>query len=485
MMANAADFLDAPDTKPAAKQSAAAFLDAGPAAAEPAPKFPRDDPGYTYGDILPLARNKATGSIGLAVPEMIRSPLRGVLDMSERLQGPLTPDKLKTLNPDELAAVTLLGGARVSPTSVIERTAARAAAREAHDAGYVLPPIEATKEPGATSKVLGAMSGKVKLQQAASDKNQEVTNRLAHRALGLPDDAVLSDQAFKDIRAEAGKAYGAIIKALPEINADKTYLDSVSELGGANSHAAREFPGITKNPAVLALVDELGSVKTFSTEAGIEVVKELRYNANLNLHARDDPSRHALGLAQREAASLIDDLIDRNIEKDGQIIDQAGTKLVDAYRAARRLIAKSYDVEAVTNMATGDVNALGLARLATKGKPFTDELRTIARTASAFPKDMQQPSRFGGVEPYSVFDFFGSAGAAAAGHPGLSLLDIGRAPARGAVLSRPFQRGMMGAPTLGGPTVPPAQAVPSLPYRWLAQPTLPGAAAAVGQQPEQ
>ena len=406
-----------------------------------APKFPFDDPHYSYGNILPFRGkvdekgNPISGTLEPAVPEIIRSPVRGLMDLNARLHSPAGYQAPMT--PDELGTLMTVGGVRVSPASIIEKTTAKAAAQAAHDAGYVLPPVEATKPVSLTSKVLSSPAGKIKTQQLASETNQGVTNELAATSLGLPKDTVLSADVFRNIRAQAGKAYEAVKQAVPQITSDDEYDTAVSSLGGANSQAAKHFPNITKNQGILDLVDELKQVKEFPTEAGVEIVKELRYNATANLKAMDDPSRHALGLAQRQAADLVDDLMERNIEKTGN------TGAIAAYKQARRLIAKSYDVEGATNPSTGDVNAVGLAKLSAKGRPLTDELATIAKAASAFPKSMQNPANFGGAEPWSALDFFGAAGSAAAGHPGAGAAILARPLVRSTILSKPYQRSMM------------------------------------------
>lgn len=213
------------------------------------------------------------------------------------------------------------------------------------------------------------------------------------------------------------------------------------------------FPRITANPGIKELVEELNSVGEFPTPVGVELVKELRFNANSNLKAIGDPSKHALGLAQRQAADAIDGLMERRIEASGQ------PGLVDAYRAARRLIAKSYDVEGATNTATGDVNARGLARLADKGRPLTDELETIADAAAAFPKAMQPPVGFGHNESWSALDFFGGAAAVAHGNPGIAAGIMLRPAARAALLSGPFQNAMT-SPRMSLPTVSSAMTAP-------------------------
>ena len=79
----------------------------------------------------------------------------------------------------------------------------------------------------------------------------------------------------------------------------------------------------------------------------MEKIKELRFQGNSNLKVIDDPSKHSLGLAQRDAAHGLESLIERNVSKTG---NQA---VIDTYKAARRQIAKSYDIEGATNPTTG------------------------------------------------------------------------------------------------------------------------------------
>ena len=315
--------------------------------------------------------------------------------------------------------------------------------------GYVLPPAMMSEKPGVIADTLGGWSGKIKTQQAASVRNQEITDELANAGLGLPKGTHLTDQVFSDIRSKAGKAYEDVKKAVPNIQADPEYDSVVSNLGGANGHAAKHFPNITKNQGIIDLADELKTVKNFPTDAGLEVVKELRTAGTANLKALGDPSKHALGLAQRDAANAIDDLMERNIEKTGN------TSAIKAYKDARKLIAKSYDIEGATNKATGHVNALGLARLGAKGRPLTDELKTISDVANAFPKAMQPETQFGGAETLSALDFFGSALALAHGNPEVAGAIMGRPLARKAVLSKGMQDKLAG-------TTPPSSSI--IPY---------------------
>lgn len=415
------------------------------------PSFPYDKPGTEYGSVLPFARNTTTGKTSLAIPEMIRSPVRGAIDMGKDLMGKGRPVGTQTLTPDEMAAVTSMGGVRLAPT--VSRATLPPAkvmpkyVTDANEAGYVLPPAMAGK-PGMLTSALSGWGGKIKLQQSASVKNQEVTNGLAAKALDLPEDTTLNHSVFEKVRADAGKAYDEVEKSVPYIFPDGQFLDSVKGLGGQSSEAARFFPKVMDNPGIKAVSDELSSVHYFSPRAGLEVVKELRFNGNANLKIPGDPMRHALGLAQRQAADYIDALMDRQIEAaayGGKDLEAAmDPSLIPRYKAARKQIAKSYDIEAVTNETTGDVNALGLGKFASKGRPMTGELDTIARAANAFPRAMQPVARFGGDESHSALDFFGSAAAIAHGNPSVAGAIMGRPMARSRLLSQTVQNRLMG-----------------------------------------
>lgn len=322
-------------------------------------------------------------------------------------------------------------------------------ALEARAAGYVLPPTAALDKPGVANSLASGWGGKIKLQQGASSRNQEVTNGLAATDLGLPKDTVLTDKVFKQVRQGASKAYKAVAQAVPEMAPDPTFQTNIAALGGRNSAAGQQFPGVIDNPELDTMISNMGKVQKFTPDAGLEVVRKLRSDAKKNI-GNQDPNKSALGIAQRKAADEIDDLMEREIARQAP----AATGLIKEYKGARQLMAKSYDVEGATNTATGDVSAKGLARLASRGKPMSGNLKTIADTANAFPKAMQNPAAFGGDEPYSALDAFAAAGSVAAGKPEAALTILGRPLVRNALLSKAYQDRMI--PT-GVPAVPPPQ----------------------------
>ena len=357
----------------------------------------------------------------------------GAKALGKAVLGPKTAEAVGPIATvaGDVAPAALAARGAMSPAA---QANVRPAATRARAAGYVLPPTSISDNPGLVANVLAGWSGKIKTQHAASARNQEVTNRLAAEGLGLPPDTVLTDQVFDHIRNQAGQAYNAVANAVPVINVDRVFNNAVAALGGRNGQAARMFPGIVRNPEIDRLITELSNAPQIPTPVAVELVRELRFNANNNFRAVGDPSRVALGIAQRQAAHALDDLMEREITNSGQ------PNLVNQYRDARQLIARSYDVEGATNTATGDVSARHLAGLAARGRPLTGELDTIADAATAFPKAMQAPAGFGYDQPWSALDILASTGALAAGHPGAALTVLGRHVGRDVLLSEPFQQ---------------------------------------------
>lgn len=324
----------------------------------------------------------------------------------------------------------------------------------AHDAGYVLPPTAALDSPGVVNDLASGVGGKIKLQQGASTRNQEVTNGLAAKSLGLPKDTVLTDKVFKTVRDNASKAYTDIANSVPQMQADAAYKAGISKLGVGNQAASTQFKGVVENPELDKMVENLGKVDTFSPDSALFVVRKLRKDAGANLQNRADPNKAALGLAQRKAADEIDDLVERNLAAAGK------ADLVPKYKEARQLLAKSHDVEGATNSATGDVSAKALAKLSNRGSPFTGDLKVIANTANAFPKAMQNAASFGGDEPYSALDAGASVFAAAHGDYGAVATILGRPLVRNALLSKAYQDHLFQNTTI--PNIPPPQSGLSL-----------------------
>lgn len=360
-------------------------------------------------------------------------------------------------------------GANALRTTVASRLAARqvanagrdAATAAAHDAGYVVTP-SMSGNPGAIGSAAEALGGKIKTQQAASVKNQQVTNRLAARELGLPEGVPITQDALDALRAKAGGAYrevsnmgqldaaGAKLPASTGVSTSLNKLtfapetkvgaaDLVQAWRQANADAAAYFRqyGRDANPETLA--------KAHAASADADSITEFLTHTLSKQEART-PTQLTADLANGRITP--EDYVAQSIRN---TLVQTGQRApaAQALNDARVLIAKSHSVEGALNPITGDVSAPALAAQMAKGKPLSGGLQTAANFATAFPKAAQAGVD---VPPYSVLDAMTAAGGASAGiatgHPSAAiagLFPVLRPAARSLALSGPVQRGL--APT--------------------------------------
>jgi hypothetical protein len=306
--------------------------------------------------------------------------------------------------------------------------AARSGAKE----GYVVPPADL--EPGALSEAVSGLSGKIKTAQVASQRNQQVTNRLARESIGLKAGDQLDDTALQAIRNQAATQGYAPIRGAGTVQADKQFADALDKIVATRTGAARSFPGLGKTNMHGQPVDEIAdlvnSVKLNQFDAGdaVDATRVLRDSADKAYRQGD----REMGKAAKGAADAIEGMLERHLQAAGN------PDALKAFRDARTLIAKTYSVQKGLNSQTGDVAANKLAEQLAKGKPLSDELRTIAETAQAFPKATQMLKE--APKAVSPLDFaVATTAGMSTGNP-LAALMLGARPlARNALLSGPVQ----------------------------------------------
>lgn len=328
-----------------------------------------------------------------------------------------------------------------APRNFSAATMRQLALQNAQQAGYKVPP--STVNPSVTNKILESLGGKVAMEQEASIKNQEVTNMLARRALGMADDEMLSPGALEGVRQKAGEVYANISKT-GSVKADQKYLDALAQLPKA----------VTEDiaPKVFAKVDSTagGAMKrgyeAMPASQALQHVRELRFDAqrNLSAMAAQNPESAKLGRAQKAAADALEELLMRHLRSSG-----AG-KLAEQFAEARKLIAKTHTVEDALNEVTGDVNATKLAQMLAKGTPLSKELKQAAEFSTAFPKASRLVLDSGSVRNTDVA--LGAGTAALSREPGYLIYPFLRQGVRAGLLSNAGQRAL---------TTPGMQAHPS------------------------
>lgn len=329
----------------------------------------------------------------------------------------------------------------VSPSS---KASQNAVTKELHDAGYVLPPSEMNA--GFVARTAEGLGGKQRTAQLAEFQNQEVTQKLAKKAVGLPETERLTADNLKLQADELIKQGYDPIRDVARINVGKSYRDALqkirSEIGGSNS-----FP-LAQRTEVQQLVDKYlytgetqanGApryVQAYTGQDALKEVKLLRQSASAQFKPGGDPLQ---GEAMRRIATALEDNIEASLK--GQ-----GSKLVTEFRNARTELAKNFAVERMlTDPNTGVVDASKAARLLQSGTPLTGELKIIAKAGGPlYSRATGVPT--GGKPPMINYgDSMLTGGGVGIGHMtggvgyGVAAIPAARAAARMGVLSKPAQ----------------------------------------------
>lgn len=293
-----------------------------------------------------------------------------------------------------------------------------AAVATAQNAGYVIPPADVKQS--FANEVLNGFSGKIKTAQVASQKNQQVTNELARKSLGITNDSPLTTEALDQFRKQASAPYRDIA-GMGEFNAAGSNLpSSVKVVSG-------------RDPLLM------GGTEKVDAKELVRAWKQSNHDATgyYRAYARDaNPETLAKAQAAAASAKQIDDFLAKSLESAGK-----GESL-SALKEARKQIAKSYTVEKALNSATGEVNAQVLAKELAKGKMLSGELRTIAEVAQAFPKATQLLKE--APKSVSPLDYaVGALTGASTGNPLMLGAMAARPAARSLILSQPYQSRML------------------------------------------
>ena len=266
--------------------------------------------------------------------------------------------------------------------------------QESQAAGYKIP--RSLYDPSFTSNRLESLAGKAATKQQAAAVNQEITNSLAKKALGVADDTPLSISTLEGIRKTASRPYQEIAAMSPQAKLD---LEALKQ---ARNDAQGWFNAYNRSasPADLAKAKEFRS-------AAEQLEKTLESYA-----------------VAAKRSDLLPALVD-----------------------ARKQIAKTYTVQRALNDATGDVSAPVIGRLFEKGKPLSDGLETVGKFRSAFPQVSQAGAKIPapGVSKSEALAgaLLGATGAAVTGNPvGLAAaaLPLASHPARALALSKALQK---------------------------------------------
>lgn len=314
----------------------------------------------------------------------------------------------------------------------------RTAVEEARQAGYVIPPTQAR---GSLLNRLGeGFAGKLTTAQNASARNQGTTNRLAARALGLPEDTIITAEVLANVRAAAGQQYEALGQAVGTLTLGNAYQKALDDIAAPFVRTATALPDRAPSP-VIDLVNGL-RVPQIDGASAVEVVKQLRTQADDAFRAGNTD----VGRAARSAAKAIEDAMEKQLAATGN------QQALKAFRDARALIARAHTIgRALDNPEMGTVNARKLGEMIKKGKPLMGDLAVAGRFGTTFRTAAQPTEAMGSLPQLSPLDYaLGLMG-------GGGMVAGGGVPAAALMFGRPAVRATMLSPIVQNSLVQPAQ----------------------------
>lgn len=349
-----------------------------------------EDPVGAAGDLSTLLTGGAMGARTLAGATARVAP--GAAAPIAQAAGALETAATAT-NP--LSAVTVPAQMgleqvrRVMPSPLTARQAANAprdaALVRAREEGYVAPPGSIDPVSG-RFVIAERLAGKSLLEQMMSVRNQEQTNRLARRAVGVPEDTPLTTESMQAVRQQAAQQGYQPIQQVGAVATDNQYLTDLAGIEQAFSGQAASFPAAV--PQTVRNLVGTHLVQNFDAADALQRIQGLRNDASASFR-RNEPE---IGRAQRAIANALEDQIERGITASGA---PNAAELLDNFRAARQRMAISHSIEDAIREGTGNVSATKLANDLQRGRYLTGDLRTISEFASRFPRVSQLPSQIG------------------------------------------------------------------------------------------
>jgi hypothetical protein len=259
-------------------------------------------------------------------------------------------------------------GAKAAQQDLLKSNATRdETLRLAQEAGYKVPP--AVANPSALNKGLESFAGKINVAQSLSGTNQDVTNKLAKQAIGLPEHSSLSKETINDLLYSKAAPY-------------------------------REAAALPKGPVAPGNPKEFNNLMLPSEimKDGKQLVEDIKLNqdisraANKTLNSNQAQNPTELHNIINNANNKVSEL-QNQLEKLAQYHNKPD--IVTNLKNAKVELAKIHTVDNALNDATGNVNALHLAKEFNKDAPLTNELNTIGRFAQGFGKYTQKPEMTG------------------------------------------------------------------------------------------
>ena len=268
------------------------------------------------------------------------------------------------------------------------------AAAQGREIGLVVPPTTVAPTPGA--RVGTTLAGTARVVETANKANEQKWNAAAREDLRLPEGTKLDATAFNKARSH------------PDVAGPYDEVSRVGMLTDPNLNIAAKLENLKSGAligdegsaaAVNAWVEKVQNQIADGVDSSILTpsIRQMRDEAtrlfkSSKAGAVVSPEQLAVAEAKLGAANALEDLLAQNLQD---------KTLLQRFQRARQDMARSYDYERSTNLATGQVDPAALASLAAEGRPMSGNLAKMANFAANFP-EVSQPGA--GVSKPGVLD---------------------------------------------------------------------------------
>ncbi len=255
------------------------------------------------------------------------------------------------------------------------------AAQEANRLGILLNP--AASNPTLSNRLKVQLANNPQLNAQLSKQNELKWSDIGKRELGIDPREQLTGKTYEVARERIAAPYREV---------EKIGLLTPDDAVAARIRAVRP-PNVIGGKAAASEVGGLVDEALGRVDAGMTSAEALRNIRQLRSEAQDiyrgdklTPVERATADAKIGIANALEQLVDMNVND---------PTLLDRFREARTLLAKSYAYEKATDLATGRVDPVAIAKMVAKDDAMTGDIASIGRIAANFPEvSSAKPSSF-------------------------------------------------------------------------------------------
>ena len=337
----------------------------------------------------------------------------------------------KPKTPAELAAKSYQDAARID-----------AAKMAVEKYGFSLDPV--ISNPTKANALRATAAGQDHLLALLRRENEPKVSALLKKDLGIPELQPLTSAApFEAVREAAGGAKR-------QIQTMRGFVDDGSTSGAISALQPEALiGGKAAQKKVGKMIDEANTLVSQELN-GARLIAEIE---NLRKTARDiykgtdiKPTQRAVADASMGIANALEGLIERNLQTLGM------NDLLGQFRNGRTQMAKSYTLQEATNLNTGLVDPLVIAKMTAKDNALTGVFSDVGKIAGNFPEALGiKPGAPGGLKEFAATHMTrtgagGMTGYVVGGMFGQPLLGAGIGAAGGEILGNLYARRLASNP---------------------------------------